>query len=183
MLTKHAKHVGILAMVTTLTTAVVVGGGLWWILSQGGALIERAQLVADYETQAQALNQLENLLTETTDERAALATFTLTEGDTIDFLATIESMARQQGTTLVTDALNVETIKEANFNTLHVTVTVSGYEASVVTVLDALEHLPYSSWVEGVDIRYGEIPARGNTPAVPGDTQATIRLAVSILKS
>jgi len=186
MLTKRAKSIGIIAIVTTVTSITIVAGGLFWVLQQGSALVDRAQVIADHESRKSTYQSLQDLLARTETERAALLDYTLTETDTIDFLATIESMARTHGVLLVTDTLNVADEKDSTtYQTLHASFTITGEVDAVNTVLKVLEELPYMSRVDGVNIQYGvSDPDFTEQFGVQENVaRASVQLVISLLKS
>lgn len=111
---------------------------------------ERAQL----EAHKNAILTLMRTLDETKKERQSLLSRILKEEDVIDFLALVESLGREQGVTLDTSALTVESV-DTRFESLVVKVTVKGSYESVIHVLKMSENLPYHTVTE--QVRVGRI--------------------------
>ncbi len=153
MITKHAKRMGIAAGTFFFLTLCLFVAASVYVYVQGTTLRTKAQLVADHAAQRQAQAQLNQALTDSADERAALGAYVLTEAEVIDFLAQVESDADRLGVTLATDSLKPTTGK--SFDTLLVQFSITGDESSVHAMIQALETLPYPSAITRLSLTAG----------------------------
>ncbi len=117
--------------------------------------IEQTTARAELEAHRATLERLMRTLEDTKEERASLFSRVLKEEEVIDFLALIESLGREQGVTLATNALTVEPI-DSEFETLVVRVSVGGSYSGVMQVLKILENLPYQASVADVQLTMSE---------------------------
>lgn len=173
MVTKRAQKLAIIALLAGLGSMGAFAGSLYYVYVQGVSLQARAQAVADHATQEQTYAQLAGLLESSAAERSELGTYILTESETIDFLAEIESLEAVGGTSINPDSLTVVDGKE--YNTLLVELTVEGQEPAVFAVVQILEQLPYVSYLNQITI--------SRDLAVPDTVVAKLQLAVTLAKS
>ncbi len=173
MVTKRAQKLAIIALLTGVGSMVAFAGSLYYVYIQGVSLQTRAQAVADHATQEQTYAQLTALLESSAIERRELATYILTESDTIGFLAEIESLELQGGIDITANSLTPVDGKE--YNVLLVDLSVEGSDAAVFEVVQILEQLPYMSYVDKITI--------ARDPMVPDSVVATLQLAVTLAKS
>ncbi len=93
-----------------------------------------------------SLEALTQMLAETEGERETLTSRILQEEDVIDFLALVNSLGKEQGVALVTNALKVDAIdKDQTFEMLVVSIGLKGSYESVAHVVSLFEHIPYQS--------------------------------------
>jgi uncharacterized protein YjgD (DUF1641 family) len=148
------KSTKIIASIGTLffLVSVTIGTIFFYIVEKQKAQfierkIERAQMQANEESLASLFTRLEN----TADARASLMTRIVREEDVINLLALIESIGKEQNTKLTTNTLVVEPINNT-FEMLVARISVEGSYDSVMQVLKVLEHLPYQSSVNNVQL-------------------------------
>ena len=173
MITRKTKVYGFVSVLFFIVMGAVLVSMLQYIEAKGGELVQHSKEIADYKAREQAYNELEQLIVSTKDDRDELATYILTENVTIDFLATIEEIAIEQGIELTTNSLHVEE-QEGLFDTLVISFSVDGPQARVYSMLQILETLPYHAFVSGVSFT-------NDQEAVGTVVQGTIELAVSLL--
>lgn len=148
-------HTKIIALITTgIFVAVLVGFvGFWYYVdSQKTKLIEARIAVATQQLQQQSLSTLEKIVESSKADRSELNSIILTEDGVIDLLTLIETIGFEQGTVLKTNALTVTPLNEL-FETLSITVEVSGTYDAIMRVLTLLENLPYQSSVPKVQMQ------------------------------
>jgi hypothetical protein len=175
MITKHAKRMCITASVLFVVVCISFVFACWYLYTQSTLLHERAQLVADNSLRQQAHYKLGQTLESTTIERDTLRTYILTESGAIDFLSDVETDAAQIGVVLKTDTLKPTSGKV--YDTLTVQFTISGTEAAVHTMVQALETLPYQSHISKLSITN-----TAETEAVKSITTGVVELVISLLK-
>lgn len=173
MFTVRAKKVSVFALVLLVLSLVGLVLALTYIVKLGTTLIEHAQTVADHNARQQTYEELQSLSNRTATDRSALQTYILSEDETIDFLATIESMAVTQGVTLETNTLSV--VEGGTFNTLKVNFSITGQEDDVRRMISILETLPYPSTIERLGITWG-------TNEQLDQVSSVVDLAVSLQK-
>lgn len=153
MRTAKTKMCGIFSGVLCGLTLVAFGGMLYLINKEYAAydneLHARATSVAT-EKEASSLNAL---MTETADNREALAHYVLTEDSIIDFLALIGTLAHTNGMVASTRSLAVEPIPgNTVFEYLTLGVDVTGSFESITYLLALLESLPYQVHLRAVTV-------------------------------
>ena len=141
--------------------------------SEGEVLLNQAKEVADFEAREKTYRTLENLIETTQQDRDELSTYVLTEEGTIDFLATVERLAVEQGVTLNTNSLRVLEGKGL-FDTLVISYSLEGKKAYVDSMLLLMETLPYHSFVSDVRLEYSSVEG-------VRFTKGTVELTISLL--
>lgn len=174
MITARAKKIVVVAAVCGIASVTGFAGALYYVSGQGVVLRERAQAVADHAIQQQTYEALASLLESTKTERDELNQYILTEDETIDFLAEIEGMAAAEGVLITTDALTVIEVKDTDFNTLKINLSLAGQPSAMLTVLQILETLPYMSYVNKLSL--------DTTPIAETGITAKVELMVTLAK-
>lgn len=172
MITKKTKVVGLVSVLFLVTTCVVLFGMWQYIQEKGSELVQQSKEIANYEAREQTYNELEQLIRSTKDERDGLFTYILTEDRTIDFLATIEQIAVEQGIELTTNALKVGE-QDGLFDTLVISFSVDGPKERVYAMLRIFETLPYHSFISDVSFRNS---SEAGVLKVKGDVELTLSL-------
>ena len=170
MITRTTKQLG---LITSFLFVVVISAAavlVYSIIHQGQTLLQKSQLVADQLVQEQTYASLDRLMRSSATERQELGRYVLTEPETIAFLSTVEGVATAQTATLKTDSLKVD--KGKTFNTLVVSLTITGQQTSVEQVLRILETLPYDSYLNTLILQTSDI----------GDTTAQVQLVVTLMQ-
>jgi hypothetical protein len=106
-------------------------------------------------------------------ERAELATYFITERDTISYIAAIEEMAKRVGVTLVTNTLTIvpknDKLKSAAY--LGAGFTANGSKEGVRAFMEKIEHAPFHQTVTDMSI---------TTDLITGDTSGTVLVQVTL---
>jgi len=162
-------------ILATLFLISMIGGFLFMLsrISAEGTLL-REQVAAMNAEQAQrdALNRLERMADESTDDRASLVShFLQQESDSINFLNQIESLAPSAGVSLQTDSLQKITDPETSSTWIEVGFTFSGSKENVQKFVSVLEHVPYLSHITSL-----KLAARSST-----NWQARVTMRVYVL--
>lgn len=149
-----SRHL-LLAALFLAFAASVLGSLVYLINVQGAQLTAQLKAIAEERAQESAALQLERLARSTQYERDKLAGYFLAqEGDSIDFLADIETnVAPSLGLELSTDALDRITVGESAQSWIQISFNVSGTQERVLSFLYLLETLPYASYVTDVDLQ------------------------------
>jgi len=144
----------IITMISALFFTVGVGGylGLFFMVSaQKDAFLEKSLAQVENDLRQESLTALSRTLRDTENDRKSLDTRILHDENVVEFLALIESLGKEQGVGLVTNALTVEP-KNDMFETLVMQVNVEGTYGGVVHMLKLMEHLPYQSTLGKVQL-------------------------------
>lgn len=92
--------------------------------------------------QEKSLDALVGALASTEHDRTFLFERILHESQLIDFIALVETIARERGATLITNSIQVAPIDET-FETLVFAIDVTGTYTNIVSLLHTFEQLPY----------------------------------------
>lgn len=101
------------------------------------------------EKNRDALSALVQTLENTKDARASLSNRVLTDESVVDFLTLIETLGREQGVSLTTDAITVLPINSA-FETIVMNVSAVGTYTRLIDTLTLFENLPYQVSIANV---------------------------------
>ncbi len=143
------KKTKIVAGVVTAVCAVTIvffAGALYMLSQKKEALSISVAQIATARARESELAALARLVDSTQSERVELHTRVLGEEGVIDFLSLIETLAKEQGVVLITKALTVEDAPPS-FESLKVTLSLSGSNDALLHVLEILEVLPYQASV------------------------------------
>lgn len=152
MITKQTKAIGGIALALCMLVTMSIVTAVYVITTQGERLQTQIALLADVAAQERNLYEVKRILTESQSDREALAELFLTESDTIDFLSTIEEIARRQGLALTTESLNVQEPK-GEPATLAVSFSFVGRTETVRDFIMLLETLPYGSYLTRLQLQ------------------------------
>ena len=139
-MTQRTKIIGLGALAFAVSALVGVAVCLWML----------AQMNAQFVTRLYEIASLERKVEETTVERATLQKLVLEDDAIADLLSLIETLGTEQGVVLQTQSVDVVPGDVAGFETLRVTVLVTGTYEGVHHMLELLEHLPYQSVLNGI---------------------------------
>jgi hypothetical protein len=174
MITKKTKLVGLGSLVFLVVACVVLFAMWRYVETKGAELLEHTKEIANHQARQQTYNELEQLIDSTKDDRDELSTYVLTEDKTIDFLATVEQIAIEQGIAMTTNALEVVE-QDGLFDTLIISFSVEGPTERVYSMVHIFETLPYHAFVSGISFLHDQTSL---SPA----TKGTIELTVSLLQ-
>jgi hypothetical protein len=114
------------------------------VQSQKAETVSLRTTLAEQTTKQAAAQTVETTIQNTEAVRTELASFFLSEKETITFIAEIESLATDLGVRVVTTALDIERPTEGNA-ILKTGFAVTGSRAAVLNFLSAMETIPYHS--------------------------------------
>jgi hypothetical protein len=127
-----------------LVFALVLLYALITVQSQKAEAVSLRTALAEQTTKQAAAQTVETTIANTESVRSELASYFLSEKETITFIADIESLATDLGVGVVTTALDIERPAEGNA-VLKTGFAVAGSRIAVVNFMRALETLPYHS--------------------------------------
>ncbi len=156
------RNTRIIATVAGVLCLASVGAclGFGYMLSVHRAtLATRMMDAATARAHQESLAKLVEIVSKTEAERAILKKRILGSGDAIEFLSLIETLGTEQNVTL-TKNLTVEPINET-FETLKMTINMSGSYDDVIRIVSLFETLPYQSVVSRVQIASKEEKGNG----------------------
>ncbi len=174
MITKKTKVVGVGALLFLVTACIVLFAMWRYVGITGAELVDHSKEIANHQARQQTYNELEQLVNSTKADRDELSTYVLTEDKTIDFLATVEQIAIEQGITMTTNALEVVE-QEGLFDTLIISFAVEGDTKRVDAMVHIFETLPYHAFVSDILFSYDQ-------KSLSPTTKGTIELTVSLLQ-
>lgn len=159
----------------------VCGSGLFaytaFKLEQRGAVLqEQMQLFEDEQTHQQEYVNVMTQLTETRDERDRLQQYLLKgDDDTVMLLSRIDQLAEALEVSLITSRLEVLSKEDRNHDVLEIGLDIEGEDEKVKEFIDALETVPYHSYITKASITRTMSEAT-TTPL----TKSSVTLSVSL---
>ena len=149
MVSRHTKVFGSIAGFIFLASMIVLFVFIYVIISSNSQLTEQKVKREQALLHQQDLDALARLVEETGAERGELMGYVIDDEEVITFLALIETLGREQGVELKTDAL---TVAEKNdlIEVLQVQISMVGPYDSVLHLLSIFESLPYRSFIANV---------------------------------
>jgi hypothetical protein len=151
MPTRHTKTVGIIAAMFLVVSLGILSGLLYLISATSAKYSAQQTEVAKAQVHQQELSSLARLVEASADERNKLSSYVLSDQDIINFLALLETLAKEQGVTSKIQSLKTTKLNNT-FDELTLTVLVRGSYTATLRMLTLLETLPYQSYVEKVDV-------------------------------
>ena len=146
------RNLIIASMVLCLATGVFIFM-IFQIQAQGALLVEHTRTLSAERLQEDSFYKLQRVADESTADREKIVGYFLREeGDTINFLNQVETLATQVGVTLKTDSLEKSTDKATGASWVDVSLSFSGEEKQVQTFIKVLEHLPYLLKITSLDL-------------------------------
>ncbi len=162
----------ILSSLILLLIVGIFGFVLYNIEAKRALLAEQVRTLAEQQGQENSFFRLQRIAEESAEDRAQLQSyFLLQEGDSINFLNQVESLAPTIGVSLETNSLNQLPETKAGDNWIEVGFTYNGSRESVNRFTNILEHLPYVSYVTQYSV----------TADTPTNWEAKITLLVYVL--
>lgn len=153
---QRTKTVLILAILYCLFFVLVLSSALYLIRVQGTKLAGLQTTISEQSAKEATYNTVMRLLETTDAERATLASFFLTEKDTISFISELELAAVQLGIKLETTELSVtEAVTKDSVTTpatLVVGLKFEGVESAVKAFVTTLEHIPYHATIPELSV-------------------------------
>ena len=152
------KTIALCALVYCLIFGGALVYGIYKITSLGTEYENSRRILDEQQAKEKAYHDLVQIVTTTKDDRATLASFFITEKDTITFITSIEDYARGQNVQLETTQLAVEPRKEKTEKTLpaepmlKIGFTFKGSETAVKNMVYFFEILPLHKTVPDLTV-------------------------------
>ena len=147
----HTKIIVSVSIALLLASLSALGVFFYKLEVQKAAYQSMRAKEAEETARQAALTSLVSTFEKTREARETLSSHFLTEGEVIVLLSLIETLGRENGVLLSTDELTVEPVN-ARFERLVASISVEGEYASVLKVLELLEHLPYEAQIGQVTL-------------------------------
>ena len=143
-------------IVTTIISSAVVAAlfFLGWQLNEKANELETVvQSVANEMAISKYRESLQNTLASSQAERVEVSSYVVRGNEgTIALLSQIEELASKLGVELTTDKLDVVTPKDAEFSNLNASISFRGSEKATITMIEALENLPFMGHIKQMTI-------------------------------
>lgn len=137
------KNTAIFAVVYGLGLCIVYGFSLYIVQSKISELAILRETAAEQTLKESAYKTLLDLLEDTTEDRAELASRFLSERDAVSFISEAEREAQRRGLLLQTNNLALTEGTDNAPDTLLVEFIITGPESMVRQYVNVLELLPY----------------------------------------
>lgn len=176
-MSRTSIHLSIAATACVIACGAV-GFLLWRVNVEGVTLITALKSEQEGVAKADAYRDAQLLLQSTEDDRMILNTYVLRgDEDAVALLSLIETTAEGLSVILTTEQLNEAASTNAEFTDLQLTLSLSGQNDRVLSMITMLETLPYQSRVNTVRFDRNRNPTSG---VVEADAQ--VSLVVSMKK-
>jgi hypothetical protein len=150
----NTKKILILSVVTVLVAVSVLSFFVYKINSEGILLEEKIKIQAENDIKESTYFKLQRLALETEGERALLAeSFFTQEGDSINFLSEMETLASTLGLSFKTEALDKIIDKDSKKEFIKISFIYSGQKEVVYKFSKLMEYVPYHSLVESLSLK------------------------------
>jgi hypothetical protein len=155
-MTKRTNTIFVVSILYALVLAFGLAAMLYVVHMQGSKLEEAKITIADHIAKEAVYSNVVRLLESSKADRALLATYFISEKDTISFISELEQAAEKVGVTLRTTELSVvsATTKDgvATPAVLSVGVQFSGEEMAVKKFISLVENVPYHKKIPNFNI-------------------------------
>jgi len=132
----------------SLTVALLT---YFYVDTQGKELESQMEIVSKNRQLKERYDSLALMVDASRAEYDELASYLLTENNTINFLSEVETLAGTMGLELTTDALKVDPLPNPKYQGITLQLRVVGGHDDVITFLQILETLPYYSRIEALE--------------------------------
>ncbi len=152
-MTPFAKKILLISLLVLGISLCIYGGLLYEVTRQEKKVKEQARVRAEAVARNQQFSELEKMYATSEADRSKLTEFVVAHEDVAYVLALVESAARHQGLAATIKSVQVVSIKDTpNFETLTISLEVSGTYAELQSFLPVIESLPYQSEVTNVSL-------------------------------
>lgn len=124
----------------------------YYVDKEGSSLQSQMEILSKNRQLQERYHSLEVMVQESQAEYAELASYFLTENNTIIFLSEIETLASTMGLELITDALKVDPLPNPKYQGITLQLRISGAHDQVLDFLEIVETLPYYSRIEALTL-------------------------------
>lgn len=146
------KKIFLASVISALVAGGFAGGFYYVVAEEAEQLNQQLQILTENNTKESAYVRMKRLVGETEAERATLAAnFFKNEGDSIAFLGEIETLARDLGLELKTEALD-KIVEKDKQEFIKATFVYTGRQDLVFDFSRLLELSPYHAEIEAVSL-------------------------------
>lgn len=147
------RIIGITSLLTLLACLLGLAGLLYFLEVRKSDLREMVTQLETKEAEESQLASLTSLMTETKADRTLLESYVLTEAGVIDFLSSIEGLARRNGLSIETKSVDVaEGGEAAGFETLRVDLDLTGSLPAISRMIVLLENVPQHLLIDNLSL-------------------------------
>lgn len=147
MILVKTKIIALLAFTYLLAAGGVVVVMSLMIARDSAELNTQVRVIADSSALLKQYAELTAFMEQTEADREKLKAFIVHENDIIAFLSEVETVGRTLGLSVQTTNLDTQADPDSLFDTLYVSLTLSGAEQSAYTFLELMENLPYAQQI------------------------------------
>ena len=152
-MTPFAKKILLTSLLVLGISLCVYGGLLYEVNRQDKKVKEQARAHAESVARDQQFAELEKMYIDSEENRKILSEFVVAHEDVAYVLALIEGAARHQGLEARIKSVEVVSIEDVtNFETLNISLELSGAYDKLQAFLPVIESLPYQSEVMNVSL-------------------------------
>ncbi|MCA9360619.1 hypothetical protein H6785_01485 [Candidatus Nomurabacteria bacterium] len=152
-MSKSTTTMIIISLLVFAITSVGFGLMVFQVSKQGDRLAQQVEALKAEREQENSYNKLQQVFKETKNNRSVLTGYFLeSQGNSIDFLNLVESLAPVAGVTLETDSIVDFEDKEAKTHWIVTTFSFSGSRERVQNFIKILETVPYVARLISTDI-------------------------------
>lgn len=164
------KTVALISVIFFVSAVSAYGYAVLMTAQMGQVLRSHFETIANTNAKTQVYYDLMKTFEASTQTRAELGAFVLTEGEAGDFLTEIEKVGTTQRVAITTHALKVEKKKDTP-DVLAIQFGIEGEEENVRHVITLFETLPYPSSIEALSL----------VRNIEGITKATIDVQIILV--
>jgi hypothetical protein len=148
------KKILILALIFFIMTIVGTAYLVYAVHNKEQALQTQINMLAEQQQQEESFFRLQRIAEESKKDREILSgSFLAKEGDSIDFLTKIETLAAERGLSFETKGLDEKTEKGSDTRWIEISMTFSGEPTMVEQFISILENLPYISTITELEYK------------------------------
>jgi Tfp pilus assembly protein PilO len=143
----------IISIVFLALTLGVFGYGVYFINAANQQLVDQITTLEKNRAQESTMRQLQRIAEESESDRVTLdERFLASEGESIEFLNLVETLARDAGLQIETENLQTTDGDDANSTVLTASFTFTGAYQTVTGFIEVLENLPYLATISTVSL-------------------------------
>lgn len=132
------------------------GYGIYVVQQKGAAFFATREAFAEQTAKEEAYMNLLRIIDDSREDRMRIASFFLTEPDTITLITNIEQFARQRNLNFETTQLAVVQVSGSTNEQLNLALQFSGTEQNVRQFIRFIETLPYRKQINTIDLLRGD---------------------------
>ncbi len=151
-MTKKTTTTSIIASAYFVTLLAVLVYAIYTVRAEGVAFVALQTTLAEQNAKQDAARTINQLVASTEADRAKLATYLVTENDTIALITEIENLAVAIGVSLKREDLAIVPATATDAPALKTKFSVNGQETSVQRFMEAVELLPYHTTIPSMTL-------------------------------